>query len=94
MNVEALLKEAYKVYQPKLQGRCLTEEDIGCVLDETLGQKQRKMLVKHIISCTPCAERLKEHLSISEAMESMPLLEVPRHVIERAQSIVPGEVCS
>ncbi|MBI4970246.1 MAG: hypothetical protein HZC17_00180 [Candidatus Omnitrophica bacterium] len=91
MVIEKLLKEAFKDCEPKSEGRCLTEEDIACVLDGALDRKQRKILVKHIISCAPCAERLREDLSISRAVQSQPLIEVPEHVLERAKSIVPAE---
>lgn len=91
MNIETLLKEAFKNYEPKPEGKCLSEEDIACVLDETLDHRQKKMLVKHVISCTPCANRLKEILVISRAIGSKPLIEVPEHVMERAKSIVPPD---
>ncbi len=92
MDIEKLLKTLYQeIRKDKPQGDCLTDEDFACFLDNRLSRKERKLFSKHLASCTTCADQLKDHLLISEAVHSKPVLEAPQGLVDKAKSLVSSE---
>jgi len=92
MDIENLLKAAYKKIKAssltKSQDNCLSDDELTCFFDKKLDEKQRKFFNKHLVSCSECAEKVKDHLLISQALDSKPLLDVPGYLVENAKALV------
>ena len=96
MDFETWLKDTFQTMREKAplkpQAGCLTEEDMTCLLDDKLTSQQRKVFAKHLATCIPCADSFKDHVLISQSLQTEPMIDAPQHVVERAKALVTGEV--
>lgn len=72
-------------------GKCLSEEDISCFLEQKLGPDTEAKR-GHILSCTACRETLKDCILIMEDTSGGKGVAVPEPVTERAKALVSEEV--
>ena len=96
MNIEEIIKQAYKTMKEQRKdspvGGCLSEQEMAGFIDNTLNKSEKQRFLTHIVSCKKCAQSLKEHYAIMQAMHKKGLLEVPGALVQKAKDLVAEEI--
>ena len=85
--IKELIKKINTGFLTKI-GRCLTDEDIACLLEKKISQKERSSFLSHLSTCKDCAHRLKAQITMMNCVNNEPQLAVPDYLIERAENLV------
>lgn len=87
--VLAKLKGAKKAWH---KGKCLTEEDIACLIDAQLAESERSKLFEHTLSCQKCNIILRDHLLLLNALDKNVSIETPEAVVQAAMDLLSQDV--
>ncbi len=93
-NIDLILKQTLNKLRNKsrVKGKCLTEEDITCLIDTHVSESARNTLLEHVLSCSRCAVSLREHLLVLNAIDKKGTLETPEAVVQAAMGLFNPEV--
>lgn len=87
-NIEIFLREVLGKLRSKrrlkLKGKCLNDQDIACIIDSQLSEKDRVRYSDHILRCMKCAQNLRDHLLVLSAISKKEVLETPEAIVQAA----------
>ena len=76
----------------KVVGKCLSEEQFACFIEEKFSASEREGVEKHLFSCRQCRDVLRDQLLVIKTMPQQETLTAPEKAIERAKGLVTEEV--
>jgi len=95
-NIEILFRERLgklrRKGRLKLKGKCLNDQDIACIIDGQLSEKERVRYFDHVLSCMKCAQNLRDHLLVLNIIDKKGMLETPEAIVQAAMELYSPEV--
>ena len=95
-NIESILKQGLVKLKNKvrfkLKGKCLNEQDTACIIDGQVSENERVRYFEHVLSCMKCAENLRDHLLVLNAIDKKGMLETPETIVQAAMDLYSPEV--
>jgi hypothetical protein len=81
-----LMKIASLAGSGSMKGPCLSEEEIGGLIDGTVKGEEREKLISHIISCSKCAHEYEESYELIASIKDEKIKELPSGVIKKVKN--------